>query len=66
VRALANSAALQVADIIQKMKPTTLSDTEDWKAIVKRPIEGAQMVEKFAPLTWSRGSDGHEPAKVYP
>ena len=48
------------------MKPTTLSDTEDWKAIVKRPIEGAQMVEKFAPLTWSRGSDGHEPAKVYP
>ncbi len=41
------------------MKPTTLGHTEDWKAIVKRLIEGAQMVEKFAPLT----SDGHEPAQ---
>ena len=40
-----------LADIIKKMKPTTAGHIEDWKAIVKRLIEGAQMVEKFAPLT---------------
>ncbi len=38
-----------LADIIKKMKPTTLGHTEDWKAIVKRLIEGAQK-------DWSRSS----------
>ena len=40
-----------LADIIKKMKPTTAGHIEDWKAIVKRLIEGAQAVEKFAALT---------------
>ena len=40
-----------LAEIIKRMKPTTPGHIEDWKAIVKRLIEGAQMVEKVAALT---------------